>query len=72
MAAWIWQRLCCCVIGHDYAIMSAEARMFLRCRNCGLTSPGLDLVERPFGRRAGEANAPGSRAAAGHSHPAAP
>ncbi len=71
MAASIWQRLCCCVSGHDYAIISAQARMFLRCRNCGRTSRGLDLAEAPFDRRADPAAAPGVNVVARHSHPVA-
>jgi hypothetical protein len=51
MAAWLWQRLCCCLTGHDYAIISDRARMFLRCRTCGRTSHGLDLSENPYRNR---------------------
>ena len=70
MAARIWQRLCCWLTGHDYAVTSAQSRMFLRCRNCGRTSKGMDLVENPVPRRAGASRAAAVRAAAGHSHPA--
>jgi hypothetical protein len=51
MAASLWQRLACCLTGHDYAITSDRARMFLRCRACGRTSHGLDLSEAPFPHR---------------------
>jgi hypothetical protein len=47
MAAWLWQRMCCCLTGHDYVITSDRTRMFLRCRNCGRTSHGLDLADSP-------------------------
>lgn len=70
MAARIWQRLCCCVTGHDYAVASAQARMFLRCRNCGRTSKGMDLVERSFARSTDARGTPGVGAAARHSQPA--
>ena len=70
MAARIWQRLCCCVTGHDYAVASAQARMFLRCRSCGHTSRGMDLVETSFARRADSPGTPGVGTAGRHSQPA--
>ena len=70
MAARIWQRLCCCVTGHDYAVASAQSRMFLRCRSCGRTSKGMDLVDAPFARRADASGTGRVGAAASHSQPA--
>lgn len=70
MAARIWQRLCCWATGHDYTVTSAQSRMFLRCRNCGRTSKGLDLGETPVSRQAGTSRTAAVRAAGGHSHPA--
>ena len=70
MAARLWQRLGCWFTGHDYAVTSAQSRMFLRCRDCGRTSKGMDLVENPVASRAGASHAAAVRAAAGHSHPA--
>jgi hypothetical protein len=69
MAARIWRRLCCWATGHDYAVASAQSRVFLRCRNCGRTSRGVDLVNNPIPRRADTSRAAVS-AAAGHSQPA--
>jgi hypothetical protein len=70
LAVRVWRRLCCCARGHDYAVASAQSRMFLRCRACGRTSRGLDLAEKPFARRTDASRAAGMRAAGGHTHPA--
>jgi len=73
MAPSLWQRVCCCLTGHDYVIASDRARMFLRCRTCGRTSHGLDLSEDPFRNRTRSAQdaLPGARAAARQSRVAA-
>jgi hypothetical protein len=70
MAAWLWQRVCCCLTGHDYVIASERSRIFLRCRTCGRTSHGLELSENPHPSqsRTGQTTLPGARAAAGRSH----
>ena len=70
MAASLWQRVCCCLTGHDYVIASDRTRMFLRCRICGRTSHGLELAENPFRNRAraGRGTLAGTRAAANRSH----
>jgi hypothetical protein len=70
LAARIWQRLGCWITGHDYAITSAQSRMFLRCRSCGLTSKGMDLVEHSVPRQANAPRAAVARGAGGQSHPA--
>lgn len=69
MAAWLWQRMCCCLTGHDYVITSDRTRMFLRCRTCGRTSHGLDLADRPLRDQAhpGHGALPRAGAAAGGS-----
>jgi hypothetical protein len=51
MTSMLWHRLGCCVTGHDYAITSDRTRMFLRCRQCGHTSPGLELTGGPLSHR---------------------
>lgn len=51
MASRLWQRVSCCLTGHDYVIASERSRMFLRCRTCGRTSRGLELSESPFRNR---------------------
>lgn len=70
MAARMWQRLGCWITGHDYAVTSAQSRMFLRCRNCGRTSKGMDLAEHPVPRQANASRAAAVRGAGGQSHPA--
>jgi hypothetical protein len=69
MAASLWHRLGCCLAGHDYAITSDRARMFLRCKNCGRTSHGLEIAEDPFRKRSQTQRAAtrGTRAAASRS-----
>jgi hypothetical protein len=73
MASRLWQRVRCCLTGHDYEITSDRARMFLRCRTCGRTSHGLELSEDPFRNRTRTAAdaLPGSRASSDRSHLAA-
>ena len=73
MASWLWQRVCCCVTGHDYVIASERARIFLRCRTCGRTSHGLELSEDPFRNRARSAQdaLPRAHATSSQSHAAA-
>jgi hypothetical protein len=75
MASWLWQRVCCCLTGHDYMITSDRARMFLRCRTCGRTSHVLELSESPFRNRTRTRTAadalPASRASSGRPHLAA-
>lgn len=73
MAASLWQRVCCCLTGHDYVIASDRTRIFLRCRTCGRTSHGLELSENPYRNRARSAHdaVSGARAATGQSHVAA-
>jgi len=73
MAPSLWQRVCCCLTGHDYVIASDRARMFLRCRTCGRTSHGLELSENPFRNRTRSAHdaVSGARAATRQSHFAA-
>jgi hypothetical protein len=39
----LWNRLICCVTGHDYSVRSDTARMYLRCDSCGRTSDGWAL-----------------------------
>ena len=70
MATSLWQRLCCCFTGHDDEITSLGTRVCLRCRNCGRTSPGLELVEHPFHRRAERSAVTGVQSATGRSNPA--
>jgi hypothetical protein len=73
MAPSLWQRLGCCLTGHDYSVKSDETRMFLRCNACGRTSRGLVKAEDPTRRRSrldrtgtGKARPP-----VGHTHLAA-
>ena len=43
MTASLWQRLGCCLTGHDYSIRSDATRVFVRCNSCGHTSRGFVL-----------------------------
>jgi len=51
MAAVLWHRLGCCLTGHDYSVASDTRRMFVRCKNCGRTSHGLEIAQDPFRQR---------------------
>ena len=51
MTGSLWQRLGCCLTGHNYSIASDDTRMFVRCTECGHTSRGLPLAEDPVLRR---------------------
>jgi hypothetical protein len=68
-AAALWHRLVCCLTGHDYSISSDQTRMFVRCNNCGRTSPGLEIHRDMFRAepRQERARAAASRARAGGS-----
>jgi hypothetical protein len=74
MAASLWRRLCCCLTGHDYSITSDDARMFVRCNNCGCTSHGLEIDKNMFRgqSRSGTAGAVGRGAGGGRSDLATP
>jgi hypothetical protein len=50
MASSLWQRIGCCLTGHDYSVKSDGARMFLRCKVCGRTSRGLEMAQDPMRR----------------------
>ena len=51
MTGSLWQRLGCCLTGHNYSIASDDTRMFVRCTECGHTSRGLPLAGDPKPRR---------------------
>ena len=51
MAETLWQRLGCCLTGHDYSVRSDRTRMFLRCNTCGHTSRGAALSDDPCRKR---------------------
>jgi hypothetical protein len=51
MAQTLWQRLGCCLTGHDYSVRSDQTRMFLRCNTCGHTSRGAALSDDPCRKR---------------------
>jgi hypothetical protein len=51
MAETLWQRLGCCLTGHDYSVRSDQSRMFLRCNTCGHTSRGASLSDDPRRKR---------------------
>jgi hypothetical protein len=44
----LWQRLGCCLTGHDYSVSSDRTRMFVRCNSCGHTSRGLEIHKDMF------------------------
>jgi hypothetical protein len=51
MTASLWQRLGCCLTGHDYSVRSDSTRMFVRCKTCGHTSRGFVMPEDPVRKR---------------------
>jgi len=51
MTASLWQRLGCCLTGHDYSIRSDSTRVFMRCNSCGHTSRGFVMPEDPVRKR---------------------
>lgn len=73
MTTSLWQRLGCCLRGHDYSVKSNGTRMFLQCKDCGHASRGLEISEDPLHRRArlNCAKAGGNPSAARRTHLAA-
>ncbi len=59
MASSLWQRLGCCLTGHDYSVTSDGTRMFLRCKVCGRTSRGLEMAQDPMRTRSHTGRATG-------------
>ena len=47
----LWQRLGCCLTGHDYSVRSDQTRMFVRCNTCGHTSRGTALSDDSYRKR---------------------
>ena len=48
----IWNRLACCLTGHDYSVRSDRTRIYLRCDSCGHRSEGWSLSNDPRMKRA--------------------
>jgi hypothetical protein len=52
MPEMLWNRLACCLTGHDYSVRSDRTRIYLRCDCCGHTSEGWALSNDPRLKRA--------------------